>query len=51
MVTTKSKDVTKQDFCKTLKKTPSSGGSLIYLLLEFLWEGLEWGGRLFEAGR
>ena len=22
-----------------------------YLLLEFLWEGVGWGGRLFEAGR
>ena len=29
MVITKREDVTKQPFCKTLKKTPSSGKSLI----------------------
>ena len=36
---------------KYSEKTPSSGGSLYYLLLEFLWEGVGWGGCLFEAGR
>ena len=53
MVITKREDVTKQgEFCKnTLKKTASSGGSYWRVLLEFLWEGVEWGGLLFEAGR
>ena len=48
MVITKREDVTKQgEFCKnTLKKTASSGGSYWRVLLEFLWEGVEWGGRL-----
>ena len=53
MVITKREEVTKQgEFCKnTLKKTASSGGSYWRVLLEFLWEGVDWGGRLFEAGR
>ena len=29
MVITKREDVTKQGFCKTLKKTPSSGKSVV----------------------
>ena len=52
MLITKSEDATKQGFCKILLKiTPSSGRSLYYLLLEFLWQGVGWGGCLFEAGR
>ena len=44
MVITKREDATKQGFCKTLKKTPSSGKSLIIVLILFsgVVEGKEW---------
>ena len=43
MVLTKSEDVAKQGFCKnTLKKTASSGGSLVISYWRFC--GREWGG-------
>ena len=53
MVTTKREDVTKQGFCDTLKKTPSSGKFLISTYSIFGgWEG-NGGGRLltFSAFR
>ena len=44
MVITKREDVTKQGFCKTLKKTPSSEKSLITTYSFFLfWVGGEMG--------
>ena len=42
MVTTKREDVTKQGFCDTLKKTPSSA-SFLLLLIQFLGGGGEMG--------
>ena len=48
MLITKREDVRKQGFCTI---PGSSGGSLTDLLLEFFWEGVGWGGHLFEAGR
>ena len=51
MVITTSKDVTKQGFCKGSEENSVFGRVSYYLLLEFLWEGVGWGGRLFEAGR
>ena len=37
---------------KYSEKIPSTAGSLIIsYILEFLWEGVGWDGRLFEAGR
>ena len=52
MVITKSEDVTKQGFCTILPEENSVLGRVsYYILLEFLWEGVGWGGRLFEAGR
>ena len=51
MVITTSKDVTKQGFCKGSEENSVFGRVSYYLLLEFLWEGVGWGGCLFEAGR
>ena len=52
MLITKSEDVTKQGFYTILPEENSVLGRVsYYILLEFLWEGVGWGGRLFEAGR
>ena len=52
MLITKSEDVTKQGFCTILPEENSVLGRVsYYILLEFLWEGVGWGGSLFEAGR
>ena len=52
MLITNSEDVTKQGFCTILPEENSVLGRVsYYILLEFLWEGVGWGGRLFEAGR
>ena len=51
MLITKSEDVTKQGFCKYSEENSVFGRVSYYLLLEFLWEGVGWGARLFEAGR
>ena len=49
MVTTKREDVTKQGFCDTLKKTPSSGKFLISTYSIFGgWEG-KWGWALIQS--
>ena len=51
MLITKSEDVTKQGFCTILPEENSVLGRVsYYILLEFLWEGVGWGGRLFEVG-
>ena len=52
MVPTKSEDVAKKGFCKIPYSEENSvfGRVSYYLLLELLWEGVGWGGRLFEAG-
>ena len=36
---------------KYSKENSVFGRVFYYILLEFLWEGVGWGGRLFEAGR
>ena len=53
MLITKSEDVTKQGFCTILPEENSVLGRVsYYILLEFLWEGMGWGGvgAYFEAG-
>ena len=51
MVTTKSEDVTKQHLDVNCSEENSVLGRVSYnLLLEFVREGVGWGGRLFEAG-
>ena len=50
MLITKSEDITKQGFCTIPEENSVFGRVSYYLLLEFLWEGVGWGGRLFEAG-
>ena len=55
MVITKSEEVTKQGFspiCKIYSEENSVFGRVsYYILFEFVWEGVGWGVRLFEAGR
>ena len=51
MVLTKSEDVTSKVSVKYSEENSVFGRVSYYLLLEFLWEGVGWGGRLFEAGR
>ena len=51
MLITKSEDATKQGFCKILYEKSVFGRVSYYHVLEFLWEGVGWGGRLFEAWR
>ena len=51
MLITKSEDATKKVSVKYSEENSVSGRVSYYLLLEFfLWEGVGWGGRLFEAG-
>ena len=50
MLITKSEDVTKQGFCTIPEENSVFGRVSYYLLLEFLCEGVGWGGRLFKAG-
>ena len=50
MLITKSEDVTKQGFCTIPEENSVFGRVSYYLLLEFLWEGVGWGGRLFKVG-
>ena len=47
MVLTKSEDVAKQGYSE---ENSVFGRVSYYLLLEVLWEGVWWGGRLFEVG-
>ena len=52
MLITKSEDATKKVSVKYSEENSVFGRVSYYIcLLEFLWEGLGWGGRLFEAGR
>ena len=51
MLITKSEGVTKQGFCKVLWRKLRLREGLLLSLIGVLWEGVGWGGRLFEAGR
>ena len=51
MLITNSEDVTKQVSVQYYPEENSVFGRVsYYILLEFLWEGVELGGRLFEVG-
>ena len=50
MLITKSEDATKKVSVKYSEENSVFGRVSYYLLLELLWEGVGWGGRLFEAG-
>ena len=48
MVITKSENVKKQGFCKILEQKLSLQEGLLLSLIEFVWEGVEWGWALIN---